>query len=189
MHDKSQSTLATTINLSNGDQKGLKGWVSQADLTSTDITKDALRSSLAGSKSDRLNQLEAKNSGTLTHLRDKCFPARHHCSFISFGAGAAQASSVKHFWLWKNHLTTDSTNTQPTRRGSKWLLRICIEMEILNMGCVYTKHNDNIRSDAPFRAPANRAVAKNLTIPLQPIRKTMRRMFWAPDELAGSTAT
>ena len=85
--------------------------------------------------------------------------------------------------------TTYDTETQPTRRGSKKLQQVCIKKEILNMGCVYTKHNDNILSDAPFRAPANRAVAKNLTIPLQPIRKTMHRMFWAPDELAGSTTT
>ena len=54
---------------------------------------------------------------------------------------------------------------------------------------VYIKGEDNVLGDAPSRAPADRAVARNLAIPLQPIKKTMHRMFWAPDELAGSTAT
>ena len=62
-------------------------------------------------------------------------------------------------------------------------------MEILNMERVYIAGEDNILGDAPSRAPADRAVARNLAIPLAPIKRTMHRMFWAPDELAGSTKT
>ena len=62
-------------------------------------------------------------------------------------------------------------------------------METLNMERVYIAGDDNILGDAPSRAPADRAVARNLAIPLAPIKRTMHRMFWAPDELAGSTAT
>ena len=54
---------------------------------------------------------------------------------------------------------------------------------------VYIAGEDNILGDAPSRAPADRAVARNLAIPLAPIKRTMHRMFWAPDELAGSTRT
>ena len=54
---------------------------------------------------------------------------------------------------------------------------------------VYIAVEDNILGGAPSRAPADRAVARNLAIPLEPIKRTMFRMFWAPDELAGSTKT
>ena len=54
---------------------------------------------------------------------------------------------------------------------------------------VHIKCYDNILEDASYIAPADRAVARNLAIPLAPIKRTMHRMFWAPDELAGSTKT
>ena len=41
--------------------------------------------------------------------------------------------------------------------------------------------------DAPSRAPADREVSRNLHIPIDPIRDTMCRMFWAPDELGEKT--
>ena len=52
---------------------------------------------------------------------------------------------------------------------------------------MYLAGDDNILGDAVSRAPADREVARNLPIPLQPIKETIHRLFWAPDELAGQT--
>ena len=102
--------------------------------------------------------------------------------------------SQKYVKSFKVFLFTDHRNNtfrskiQPTRRVSKKLLKMCIEIEPLLIERVYLAGSENILGDATSRAPADREVARNLPIPLQPIRDTIHRLFWAPDELAGQTA-
>ena len=50
---------------------------------------------------------------------------------------------------------------------------------------VYLAGEWNILGDAPSRAPVDREVARNLPVPLGPIRRFVHRMFLAPEELAG----
>ena len=64
---------------------------------------------------------------------------------------------------------------------------MCIELEPLGIERVYIAGEDNILGDAPSRASADREVARNLAVPLAPIKEIIHRMFWAPDELAGDT--
>ena len=97
---------------------------------------------------------------------------------------------VKSFkvFLYTDHKNnTFRSKVQPTRRVTKKLLKMCIELEPLGIERVYIAGEDNILGDAPSRAPADREVARNLAVPLAPIKETIHRMFWAPDELAGDT--
>ena len=96
--------------------------------------------------------------------------------------------SYKLFVFTDHRNNTFRTKIQPSRRVSKKLLKMYIEMEPLGIERVYLAGSENILGDAPSQAPADRAVARNLPVPLAPIRETIHRLFWAPDELAGSTA-
>ena len=96
--------------------------------------------------------------------------------------------SYKLFVFTDHRNNTFRTKMQPSRRVSKKLLKMCIEMEPLGIERVYLAGDQNILGDAPSRAPPDRAVARNLPVPLAPIKDTIHRLFWAPDELAGSTA-
>ena len=80
---------------------------------------------------------------------------------------------------------TFRTMIQPTRRISKKLVRIAIELEPLGIERLYIAGSQNILGDAPSRAPADRKGARNLPIPLGPIRDLIKKMLWAPEELAG----
>ena len=91
---KAEATLGMLTKFTVGNLKLLISWVSQADLTVTNSKEKSLYSSLAGSTGDKLNQRKAEN----------LIPARRHRSFASFGARAAQAWSVNHFWLWEHYL-------------------------------------------------------------------------------------
>lgn len=94
---------------------------------------------------------------------------------------------------YKKFLFTDHRNSavraklNPPRRIAKKLLRIATEHDELNIERVYLAGEWNVLGDAPSRAPVDREVARNLPVPLMPIRNFIRRMFWAPDEVVGST--
>ena len=95
--------------------------------------------------------------------------------------------SFKVFLFTDHKNNTFRSKIQPTRRVTKKLLKMCIELEPLGIERVYIAGDDNILGDAPSRAPADREVARNLAVPLAPIKEVIHRMFWAPDELAGDT--
>ena len=97
------------------------------------------------------------------------------------------AKSFKIFCFTDHKNNTFRSKIQPTRRVSKKLLKMCIELEPLGIERVYLAGDANILGDAPSRAPADRALARNLPVPLGAIRDTIHRMFWAPDEVAGDT--
>ena len=95
--------------------------------------------------------------------------------------------SFKLFLFTDHKNNTFRSKIQPTRRVTKKLLKMCIELEPLGIERVYIAGEDNILGDAPSRAPADREVARNLAVPLAPIKEMIHRMFWAPDEVAGDT--
>eukprot|EP00969_Alexandrium_andersonii_P155247 6863331-Alexandrium_andersonii.AAC.1 len=66
---------------------------------------------------------------------------------------------------------------------------MCVELEPMGIERVYLAGQDNILGDAPSRAPADRAVARNLPIPLAPIKDVIYRLFWAREQIAGDVAT
>ena len=91
--------------------------------------------------------------------------------------------SFKLFLFTDHKNNTFRSKIQPTRRVTKKLLKMCIELEPLGIERVYIAGEDNILGDAPSRAPADREVARNLAAPLAPIKEIIHRMFWAPDEV------
>eukprot|EP00974_Lingulodinium_polyedra_P105208 10186500-Lingulodinium_polyedra.AAC.1 len=64
---------------------------------------------------------------------------------------------------------------------------MAIEIEPLGYVRVYICGEDNVLGDALSRAPGDRAMARNLPVPLLPIKELVWKMFWAPDALAGDT--
>ena len=93
--------------------------------------------------------------------------------------------SFKTFVLTDHTHNTFRTKIQPTRRVSKKLRKMAIEMEPMLLGRLYIAGDDTILGDTLSRNPHDKAIAKNLPIPLQPIKDTIWKMFWAPDELDG----
>ena len=94
---------------------------------------------------------------------------------------------------FKKFLFTDHRNNtfrvkmNPSRRISKKLLRIAVELDELDIERVYLAGEWNVLGDAPSRAPIDREIARNLPVPLGPIRDFVRKMFWVPDEIEGDT--
>ena len=70
--------------------------------------------------------------------------------------------------------------TIPTKRVSKKLLRIAIEASSLDVVRVHVQGEKNVLADARSRAPHDREVARNLPVPLLPIKEFVRQMFWNP---------
>ena len=75
----------------------------------------------------------------------------------------------------------------PTKRVTKKLLKICVELDELNLERVYLGGEFSVLADAPSRAPQDREVARNLPVPLEPIKSVAHRMFWDPGAPGGST--
>ena len=98
------------------------------------------------------------------------------------------AKSFRLFLLTDHANNTFRAKVTPSRRISKKLLRIAIELEPLGIERLYLAGDQNVLGDAPSRAPADRAVARNLPIPLGPIRDLIKKMFWEPKELSGDIA-
>ena len=67
------------------------------------------------------------------------------------------------------------------------MLAQAIDVDSLDVERIYLAGELNVLGDAPSRAPIDREIARQLPTPLEPIRKFIQQMFWAPDEVAGST--
>lgn len=115
----------------------------------------------------------------------KCTP----CSKQARGLRSAYAKRFRVFLFTDRKNNTFRTEAQPTLRVPKKLLEIAVEIEPMQIERVYLAGDDSIFGDAPSRSPADRAIARNLCASLAPIRDTMCRMFWAPDEIAGEGQT
>ena len=73
-------------------------------------------------------------------------------------------------FLYTDHKNnTFRSKIQPTRRVTKKLLKMCIEIEPMQIERVYIAGEDNLLGDAPSGAPADHEVARNLVVPLAPI--------------------
>ena len=98
------------------------------------------------------------------------------------------AKSFKIFVFSDHKNNTFRSTIQPSKRISKKLLKMVIEMEPMNLERVWVAGSDNILGDAPSRSPADREVARNIPIPMDLIQNILHQLFWAPDEMAGDTA-
>ena len=74
---------------------------------------------------------------------------------------------------------------QPSKRFAKKLLKMCIKVEPLGIKRVYIAREDDILGDSPLKAPVDREVARDLAVPLAPIKDIVCKLFWAPDVFAG----
>ena len=91
---------------------------------------------------------------------------------------------------FKKFLFTDHRNNtfkgkfHPTRRISKKLLRQAVELGELGIERVYLDGQSNILGDGPSRAPCDREAARNLPVPLGPIKDIIKQMF-GPGQTGG----
>ena len=83
--------------------------------------------------------------------------------------------SFKTFVMTDHKNNTFRSKIQPTRRVSKKLLKMAIEMEPMQLERLYVAGGDNVLGDAPSRNPHDKAMAKNLPIPWSRSRRSSGR--------------